>query len=202
MEFRLTLTGTAPLIMHNGRLASTLDPASKAVKQYTSKRKKTDQDYDAIAQLEFHGGLYIDPDVGPFIPGENIERAIRDGATLTKNGMNVKRGLFIETDVNPLAYTGPRTAEALWDDENFRLIRTVRNQQNRVSRTRPVFAQWSTAAEGSLDEAILDFRTLGGIVEQAQALGGELQHELGFVERERVAPAQALVGQMGHRILE
>ena len=167
MRFRITITGTAPLLMHNGRLANPLDPSTQALKALTSKRKKTDDDLSDIARAEFLGGLYIDPDVGPFIPGENIERAIRDGATLTKNGMNVKRGLFIETDVNPLAYTGPRTAEALWDDENFRLIRTVRNQQNRVSRTRPVFAQWSTAAEGSLDEAILDFRTLGGIVEQA-----------------------------------
>ena len=131
MRFRVTITGTAPLLMHNGRLANPLDPSTQALKALTSKRKKTDDDLFDIARAEFLGGLYIDPDVGPFIPGENIERTIRDGATLTKNGMNVKRGLFIETDVNPLAYTGPRTAEALWDDENFRLIRTVRNQQNR-----------------------------------------------------------------------
>lgn len=167
MRFRITITGTAPLLMHNGRLANPLDPSTQALKALTSKRKKTDDDLFDIARAEFLGGLYIDPDVGPFIPGENIERTIRDGATLTKNGMNVKRGLFIETDVNPLAYAGPRTAEALWDDQNFRLIRTVRNQQNRVSRTRPIFTDWRTSAEGSLDEAILDFRTLGGIVEQA-----------------------------------
>lgn len=167
MRFRITITGTAPLLMHNGRLANPLDPSTQALKALTSKRKKTDDDLSDIARAEFLGGLYIDPDVGPFLPGENIERTIRDGATLTKNGMNVKRGLFIETDVNPLAYAGPRTAEALWDDQNFRLIRTVRNQQNRVSRTRPIFTDWRTSAEGSLDEAILDFRTLVGIVEQA-----------------------------------
>ena len=167
MRFRITITGTAPLLMHNGRLANPLDPSTQALKALTSKRKKTDDDLSDIARAEFLGGLYIDPDVGPFIPGENIERTIRDGATLTKNGMNVKRGLFIETGVNPLAYAGPRTAEALWDDQNFRLIRTVTNQQNRVPRTRPIFTDWRTSAEGSLDEAILDFRTLGGIVEQA-----------------------------------
>lgn len=167
MRFRITITGTAPLLMHNGRLANPLDPSTQALKALTSKRKKTDDDLSDIARAEFLGGLYIDPDVGPFIPGENIERTIRDGATLTKNGMNVKRGLFIETGVNPLAYAGPRTAEALWDDQNFRLIRTVTNQQNRVPRTRPIFTDWRTSAEGSLDETILDFRTLGGIVEQA-----------------------------------
>lgn len=172
MRFRITITGTAPMLMHNGRLANPLDPATQALKTLTAKRKKTDDDLIDIARAEFLGGLYIDPDVGPYIPGENVERAILDAAKLTKNGMNVKRGLFIETDVNPLAYHGPRTAEGLWEDENFRLIRTVRNQQNRVSRCRPMFTDWRTSAEGTLDESVLDFRTLAAIVEQAGAYVG------------------------------
>lgn len=167
MRFRITITGTAPMLMHNGRLADPLDPATQALKALTDKRKKTDDDLIDIARAEFLGGLYIDPDVGPYVPGENIERAILDAAKLTKNGMNVKRGLFIETDVNPIAYHGPRTAEGLWEDENFRLIRTVRNQQNRVSRCRPMFTDWRTSAEGTLDESVLDFRTLSTIVESA-----------------------------------
>ena len=172
MRFRITITGTAPMLMHNGRLANPLDPATQALKALTAKRKKTDDDLIDIARAEFLGGLYIDPDVGPYVPGENVERAILDAAKLTKNGMNVKRGLFIETDVNPIAYHGPRTAEALWEDENFRLIRTVRNQQNRVSRCRPMFTDWRTSAEGTLDESVLDFRTLAAIVEQAGAYVG------------------------------
>ena len=172
MRFRITITGTAPMLMHNGRLANPLDPATQALKALTAKRKKTDDDLIDIARAEFLGGLYIDPDVGPYVPGENVERAILDAAKLTKNGMNVKRGLFIETDVNPIAYHGPRTAEGLWEDENFRLIRTVRNQQNRVSRCRPMFTDWRTSAEGTLDESVLDFRTLAAIVEQAGAYVG------------------------------
>lgn len=172
MRFRITITGTAPMLMHNGRLANPLDPATQALKALTAKRKKTDDDLIDIARAEFLGGLYIDPDVGPYVPGENIERVILDAAKLTKNGMNVKRGLFIETDVNPIAYHGPRTAEGLWEDENFRLIRTVRNQQNRVSRCRPMFTDWRTSAEGTLDESVLDFRTLAAIVEQAGAYVG------------------------------
>lgn len=167
MKFLLTIDGTTPLLMHNGRLANPLDPATKALKEITGKRKKTDEDLADMARAEFLGSLYIDPNIGPFIPGENIERCIRDGATLTKNGMNVKRGLFISTDVNPLAYDGPRDPEPLWSDERFRFIRTVRNQQNRVSRCRPIFTEWRTSAEGTLDETILDFGTLKSIVEQS-----------------------------------
>ena len=172
MEFRLTLTGTAPLIMHNGRLASTLDPASKAVKQYTSKRKKTDQDYDAIAQLEFHGGLYIDPDVGPYVPGENVQRMCFDAAKMSRRGQHIKRGLFIHTNINPIAYNGPRTADGLWDDENFRFIRTVVVAGKRVPRSRPVFTEWLVAAEGTLDESQLNFSEFADIVEQGGAYVG------------------------------
>ena len=72
MRFRITITGTAPLLMHNGRLANPLDPSTQALKSLTSKRKKTDDDLFDIARAEFLGGLYIDPDVGPYVPGENV----------------------------------------------------------------------------------------------------------------------------------
>ena len=109
IEFTITLTGTAPLLMHNSRLSNPLDPATKALKKVTGKRNKTDDDHEQVARLEFAGGLYLDPDVGPFIPGENIARALVDGAKLTKMGVKVTRGVFISTDVNPLSYNGPRT---------------------------------------------------------------------------------------------
>lgn len=158
--------------MHNGRLANPLDPATQALKELTGKRKKTDEDITDIARVEFLGGLYHDPDIGPYVPGENIERAIRDGAVLSKNGRNVQRGMFIDTDVNPIAYDGPRDPTGLWEHGGFTFTKVVRNQQNRIVRTRPYFPEWRTAAEGTLDETVLDFRTLGQIVEATGAYVG------------------------------
>lgn len=172
MDFTITLEGTAPLIMHNARLANPLDTASKAIKEYTSKRKKTDADHEAIARLEHAASLYLDPDVGPYLPGENVARCLIDGARITKAGVKVTRGVFIASDVNPLAYKGPRDADGLWSDENFRHIASVKVGQSRTMRCRPIFRQWRVQAEGTLDTGVLSLRELVAIAEEAGSMVG------------------------------
>lgn len=171
INFTITLTGTAPLLMHNSRLSNPLDPATKALKKVTAKRNKTDEDHEAIARLEFAGGLYLDPDVGPYIPGENIARCLVDGAKLTKMGVKVTRGVFISTDVNPIAYKGPRDEQALWD-AGWRHMASVKVGTSRTMRCRPWFPEWKVQAEGVLDPAVLELDDLAGIADNAGSLIG------------------------------
>ena len=172
MDFRLTLTSTAPLLMHNSRLANPIDTAAKTLKAATSKRVKTDEDHEEIAHLEWLGSLYTDPDVGPYIPGQNIERCLVDGAKLSKSGTRVTRGVFIKTDVNPLAYDGPRHAEALWADANFRHLASVKVGTSRTMRCRPMFREWRVEADGMLDTAVLNLAELASIATAAGAMIG------------------------------
>lgn len=173
MDFRITIEGTASLLMHNSRLANPLDPAAKALKRVTSKRTKTDEDHEEIARLEHAGSLYHDTDIGPYIPGENIWRCLYDAAKKSKRGPKVKEGVFISSDFNPLAYNGPRDINGLWANENFRLIASAKPPgQGRVMRCRPMFRQWRTDAEGILDLNILDFAELEAIAETAGQLVG------------------------------
>lgn len=165
--FRLTLAGTAPLLMHNGRLANPLDPAAQALKKLTGKRNKTQTDYNDLARVEFLGGLYLDPDIGPHLPGDNIWRALQDAAKKERKGRAVAEGLLITSDVNPLSYRGPRTADELWDDENFRHMTTVRIKTERTVRCRPIFRDWRCDAEGLLDENILELDDLARIADTA-----------------------------------
>lgn len=167
MKFRITITGTAPLLMHNSRLANPLDPASKAMKKFTSKRTKTDEDHEEIARLEHIGSLYFDTDAGPYVPADNIWRCLFDAAKKTKRGPKVKEGVFIATDINPLAYKGPRTIEGLWADENFRHLASAKVTTQRVMRCRPIFREWSCEADGVIDTDIIDFKELQDIVETA-----------------------------------
>lgn len=171
IEFTITFTGTAPLLMHNSRLSNPLDPATKAVKKVTGKRNKTDEDHEQVARLEFTGGLYLDPDVGPYIPGENIARCLVDGAKLTKMGVKVTRGVFIATDVNPLAYNGPRDDEGLWK-ANFRHMASVKVGTARLMRCRPWFPEWKVQAEGILDPSVLELDDLASIADNAGSLIG------------------------------
>jgi len=69
---KLQLTGTRPLLMHADVFADPLNPLTKQHKSLTGKRKKTDDDHEAIARSEWRGGMYFDDDMGPYIPGVNI----------------------------------------------------------------------------------------------------------------------------------
>lgn len=170
--FTLTIEGTSPLLVHSSRLSDPLDPATKALKKVSSKRTKTDEDHAEVSHAEFLGGLYLDPDVGPYIPGENITATLYEGAKLNKLGTKVKRGMLIETDVNPLAYTGPRDAEELWRDGSFTHRASVKVGTARVIRTRPIFRDWRVQCEGVLDDSQLDLDQLTQIAENAGAFIG------------------------------
>lgn len=173
MEFTITITGTAPLLMHNSRLANPLDPAAKALKRVTGKRNKTDDDHEEVARLEHAGSLYFDQDAGPYIPADNIWRALYDAAKKTKRGPKIKEGLFIATDVNPLAYKGPRTVDGLWQDESFRHLASAKVTTTRIMRCRPIFPiGWRTEAQGVFDPNVLDLAELVQIAETAGNIVG------------------------------
>lgn len=167
MRFRITMTGTLPLLMHNAQLADPLNSHARAMKVVSAKRKKTDADHEEMARLEFLGGLYYMADVGPYIPGDNVQRCLVDAAKLTRSGRQVTRGVFISTNINPLSYKGPREPDELWADTNFRDRSSVKVTTSRVMRTRPMFQTWALDAEGELDESELNLAELQQIADTA-----------------------------------
>ncbi|MFC4170475.1 hypothetical protein ACFOYU_00110 [Microvirga sp. GCM10011540] len=145
LKFRLT--GVSGLICHNGRLANPLDPIAKEMKRVSSKRAKTDADFEELARLEFLGGLYLD-NGEPCLPGEIIEATLVEAARKMRKGQQAKAGL-ISSGNFAIEYDGPRTTTELWADERFRLTVGVKVQRNKVMRTRPIFREW--ASEISVD---------------------------------------------------
>jgi len=167
MKVSIKLQGTRPLIMHSERLANPLDTVVKEIRTFSKKRNKTDDDHEMIAKLEFLGGMYWDVDAGPFIPGDNIWRCLYNAAKRQKLGERVKEAVLIDTDVNPLAYKGPRDQDGLWKSESFRYIKSVRVQMARTMRCRAIFQNWATSADIVLDSTVLDFNDLVRIAEDA-----------------------------------
>lgn len=139
----VTIQGITALLMHNERLSNPLDSIAKQIKAITSKRIKTDEDHEAISQLEFEGGLYFDKKAGVYIPGRNIAACIREGAAIQRKGTDVKRGVTVTDEVIPLVYEGPRTIKDLYRG-NYYDMRSVSGQGkkggSRTTRTRPLFA--------------------------------------------------------------
>lgn len=172
MKVRIGIQGTTPLLLHNIRLANPLDPIAKAMKSISGKRTKTEDDHVQLARLEFEGGLYLDPQLGPYLPGANVEKSIIEGARVTKQGKQVERGLFVTDNTIALLYDGPRTADKLWADENFRNVAAVRIGQQRIMRTRPMFRSWALDVDAELDPGLLAVDQLQAIVTDAGSMVG------------------------------
>ena len=74
-QITLHLTGDVALLMHNNVTVNPLDEQTKAIKKYTSKRKKPEEDHLMIQRLEWEAGLYHDDEIGPYIPGSTSRSA-------------------------------------------------------------------------------------------------------------------------------
>jgi hypothetical protein len=172
MKFRLSVTGETPLLMHNARLSDPLDEFALKMKRVSGKRKKTEDDHREMGDLEFLGGIYHDDQLGPYIPAQNFERCLIDAAKKVKLGSQLKPAMVITTEVNPLAYSGPRDLEGLMKDENFRHRASAKVGMQRIMRVRPHFREWSTYTVGELDTEQLDLVQLKQIVEIAGKMIG------------------------------
>ena len=153
MKFRLEIRGTKPILMHNVRLANPLDAITRQIREVSSKRKKTDADHLRMAELEFKGSLYIDEQAGPYIPAQNIKACLVMASKMQRGlSQKIKSAAEITTLINPLEYRGPRTEDALWNDETYRFFAMVRVTSSRISRMRPQFPTWGLEAEGTFDD--------------------------------------------------
>lgn len=143
---KVKIQGTAPLMMHNVRLANPLDPFTKALKEYTSKRKKEEADHIEMSHREFLGGLYCNPDLGPYVPADALSALLIAGAKHNKLGSKFEGCVFVDKDA-PLNFDGPRDPEKLWETGVFNDIRPVQIGQSKVQRCRPIFKDWNLKFE-------------------------------------------------------
>lgn len=148
-------TGECPLLMHSERGANPLDSKAQAHKKLTSKRSKTEEDQLAIAWSEFQLAIYHNEAVGPFIPAQNIDRCIQDGAKKNKLGKKFASSARCVEDIIPLIYSGPRDIEGLYN-AGFADVRSVGVSTSRVIRCRPMFRKWAVKFDFAYDENELD----------------------------------------------
>jgi hypothetical protein len=167
------LKGTAPALMQSERLANPLDSLARDKKKLATKRKKTDADHEEIARMEFIGSLYYDPAIGPYWPGQNIDRMFRDAATITKRGKDVMRAFMTLDDKIPLIYEGPRTPEGMYAErDRFVDMRSVVQQRARIMRCRPIFRDWEVKFEAAFDPDVLNREDVVGFAKTAGQMVG------------------------------
>jgi hypothetical protein len=97
LQYECELSGDS-LIMHNGQTADPLNSFSKAMKEISGKRKKTDADFEALANIEYQAGLYLNAKGQVIIPSRVLESVLVEGAKKSKEGKLALSGMFVDTD--------------------------------------------------------------------------------------------------------
>lgn len=159
---KVKIVGEGPLMLHNRRLANPLDEYTKAKKALTDKKtKKTEADLLEILELEFRGSLYFKEGTGPYIPGAYMRSHLADVAKMKRRYKQVLRGLFVQEDICPLEYKGPKDMDGLWAAKEFVDIRPVPQGPSVVTRCRPIFhPPWSFVVTLAYHDSILDQREI------------------------------------------
>jgi hypothetical protein len=175
-QVTITMQGASPLLCHNGQTADPRNSYAKAMKAISSKRKKTDADYDEMARLEWLAGLYRSGG-DLVIPDYVLESAFVNGAKKSKRGPQAKCGLFftdhasLEFDGKPDAITEESLA-ALFEGGDYVHTIGVKVGMSKVMRTRPIFRRWKLSALVHFDPDVLNLRDLVEIAHDTGRLVG------------------------------
>jgi hypothetical protein len=172
--FQLILTGTRPMIQHNGRLANPLDPYTRALKELTGKRRKTDDDLVNIMQVEARGSCWENEDALLGIPNAAVWRCIYDAAKAYKRGEDVKRAVVVADETMPLLFDGSTVSCDVWLKEPEHIFyRPAKVTSRTVMRARPIIpVGWVSTHEFDLWTDVIDPRDLVPILERAGRLVG------------------------------
>jgi hypothetical protein len=178
-RFELTIEGTRPLICSNPCTVDPLGAHAGAIKWFTGLKKNRNE--HALRRLHwlfsgywgnegtFTYGADLDGDSTfsgfgePFLPAQNLQRCIRDGATAWKLGKDTRRAIVVENDA-PLLYNGPRDAALMYDDSRFVSIAPTGRGTMAVRLRIP---QWIATYQMLVNDEIIDPQTLAKILDRA-----------------------------------
>lgn len=169
---RITWKGITPLIMHSCKCVNPLHPISIEMKKYTSKRKKTEEDLIAISNLEWEAGAYWEDGIGLYIPAENIEATIQNGAKAIKKGKDIEKYCDVKDLYNKLDYYENLPKEELIARPEYRDVRVMTVQRAKILRTRPRFDKWKVTFDMMYDDSKIDIHTIKQSIEYAGAYVG------------------------------
>lgn len=186
VEVPVTLTGIAELVLHNGWVADPLLPLAQLMKRFTGKRKKTDQDYRLIGDLEWVAAWYYKGDLVEVgangeqviigergelnIPMKLLFASFWGGSRKHKLGELFKSGCWFTED-GVFDFDGKDDLEKMITNPEFR-IRTLETvNRAKVVRTRPILRKrWQVKCTFHFDDTVMD----SGQVEQSVMSAGRL----------------------------
>lgn len=168
---KFKLTSVSPLLLHNGQTADPLNKYSKLLKQISSKRAKTDADFEEMARIEWYASVYADN--GKIVlPSEVLESAFNNGAKKLKLGKQSQATIFVARNAE-LHFDGDNLSfDELWKRDQNRFTVGVRVGQSKVMRTRFRANDWSCDVEIVYDDKVMNRSQILDIVNATGNLVG------------------------------
>lgn len=196
---KLALIGTSPLLMNSAE-ADRDSELFRAFVMLGKVKGKSLDDEARLREMEWQLRIYLDDQIGPYIPGKNIKEMLRSAATKWKKGEEIKRSLVVVEDRIPLLYEGPRAQAELWA-AGYRYTTMVANNgagAGRVVRCRPKFENWKIEAEIAYDPEDLDLDFLHIVVDRARKYGlGDYRPTFGSFDAQLTATGTVKEGARG-----
>lgn len=155
-----------PLLMHDDKTANPLNEYTKKLKSLTGKRKKTDEDHAAIAEVEWNASLYYE-NGNYIIPTKVIEATLLASAKQFKKGTLLKQCVIVADDMVLEFKDNNLKPEKLYKKLEYVDMRTVKIGQAKTTRCRPKFDNWKGEFTVILDEEKLNAEEIEQIVNNA-----------------------------------
>lgn len=149
-----------PLLLDNGDAADPLNPLVIEINEIreTREKKRTEEQKRRLMELEYLARLYWDDEVGIYMPNDNIEACVKEGARRSRRGKAVEAGVFVLDTIVAVEYDGPKTKVKLLADPNFQLRRGVPNANGqRIFTLRPRIPEgWTMTIRFGFDDQVVD----------------------------------------------
>lgn len=187
-RFAIKVNGESQLLLSNNRCSDPLSEASKIKKHFTGKRVKADKDHQNLRVIDWvysgywgvDGKVIIDDTENSvsfrgfeslYMPAQNFQRCLRNGATAFKLGKEVERALIVEN--NPeIEFDGPDTAQEM--SQHGRFVNTSPVVRQKVTNwcTRIVIPEWSCTFNVTIDDDRISIDSLERIANAAGRFEG------------------------------
>lgn len=161
------IEGVQPLMLNNSQTVNPFNEYTLALKQLTSKRKKTEDDMNEIYKLQFESSLYMKGDTY-IIPGDHFWKSICTAAKEQKLGKKFEQSFQIMEDCILDFPEKDMTPDELYEEKTHVDIRDgVISRSARVPVCRAIFNEWSTKVECWYDETQIDKKDILYVIDVA-----------------------------------
>lgn len=117
--------------------------------------------------MEWEAGAYWKDDLGLYIPAENIEATLVNGAKANKRGKDIEKYCNVTDLYIPLDYGETLSKEESIANYEYRDTCVMTVMRTKVMRTRPRFVRWQIIFNLQYDENKIDIETIINAMEYA-----------------------------------